>query len=106
MGRAKTMEDYKKIALELKERRKGEDPATKLGWYMRYMPPECTGCYNDYLVDNLKPSLLDKKDSDKEKESEIIPPSQTMTSDASPKGEKKEAGKADQNPEGETEMYG
>jgi hypothetical protein len=65
MTQAKTLPEFKEVALKLKERRLGQEPETKLGWYMRYMPEESRDCYNDYLVHKKFPNGLEKKASSK-----------------------------------------
>jgi hypothetical protein len=64
------LDSFIRITLELKERRKDVEAKDKLGWYLRYMPEECKSCYNDALIDELKPTWLEKNESTSSKKSD------------------------------------
>lgn len=70
MTKVNDLEGFHRITMELKERRKGVDIKDKLGWYMRYMPEDCKACYNDVLIDELKPAWLEKNESSSSKKSD------------------------------------
>jgi len=64
LSKAKTMEEYERIAKTLKERRLGEAPESKISWYMRYVPKEDRDAYNDYRI-SIKKALMIEEDKTK-----------------------------------------
>jgi len=60
------MEEFERITLQIRERRMQEDPETKLGWYMRYVPVEDRDGYNDYRI-SLKRNTMIEESKEKDK---------------------------------------
>jgi len=65
LGQAKTMNEFERIVLQVRDLRINEAPESKLGWYVRYIPDEDRDSYNDYRV-SLKKSLTNGKNKDHE----------------------------------------
>jgi tRNA-dihydrouridine synthase 1 len=64
----RVMEDFEEVVRKLQARRIDESPESKLGWYMRYMPPESLNAYNDYKIFKNKQPIMIEESKDNEKE--------------------------------------
>jgi tRNA-dihydrouridine synthase 1 len=65
MTKAKTIEEFRDLAIQLQKRRDGVEPKDKLGWYLRYMPAESKDRYNNHLLQLNGPKSLERRGSDK-----------------------------------------
>jgi len=67
LSKAKTLEEFTRVTMKLREMRSGENLESKLGWYLRYMPQEHMDGYNDYRISLKQKIMIEQDQGTKEK---------------------------------------